>query len=436
MSLFSEKSVELSDTEKKYSRTRVLYIIEAALEYFFYLLLTGAYIAKVASYIGISDATVGVLTQMSTFGCVFQLCALFIPKKASIKRLSIIFQLINQLFFTSVWLIPVLGIPKSVKIPIFVICLLGGWLINNVVNAPKISWYMSMVDDRKRGSFTANKEIVSLISGMVFTLVMSYVIDGLEAKGDLPGAFLVGGVTLLVITILHSVTLILSHEPKKDVEKETSETENIKKTIKSLIHNKAFGRVLIFTALVAVSNSCALPFYGTYQNNELGFSLLFISVIGIVHVVVRCLAAIFMGKYADKNSFAAMLNLAFIFATVGYLIMVFAVPSNGKIAYTVYFVIFAALFQSGYGNGIMNLVFDSVDKDQRTGAFSIYNIVNGLMSFVATLLFSYIVTAIQNAGNKVFGIPMYAQQFLSALAVIITLIAVVYLNIAFKKEKK
>ena len=62
----------------KYKRTRVLYILEAALEYFFALMLTGAYIAKVATEIGMSDSLVGILSTASTLGCTFQLFAIFL----------------------------------------------------------------------------------------------------------------------------------------------------------------------------------------------------------------------------------------------------------------------------------------------------------------------------------------------------------------------
>ena len=42
-----------------YKTSRVLYIIEAALEYFISLVVTGAYLAKLAESIGISDALTG-----------------------------------------------------------------------------------------------------------------------------------------------------------------------------------------------------------------------------------------------------------------------------------------------------------------------------------------------------------------------------------------
>lgn len=36
---------------------------------------------------------------------------------------------------------------------------------------------MSLIDDNRRGKFTANKEIISLVAGMALSFVMGAVID-------------------------------------------------------------------------------------------------------------------------------------------------------------------------------------------------------------------------------------------------------------------
>ena len=44
---------------------------------------------------------------------------------------------------------------------------------------------MRLVDDDKRGRFTALKEIVSLLGGMVFSFVVGMVMDACDANGNL-----------------------------------------------------------------------------------------------------------------------------------------------------------------------------------------------------------------------------------------------------------
>ena len=97
---------------------------------------------------------------------------------------------------------------KEIKTIIFVIMLLGAHIINNVVNAPKINWYMTLVDNNKRGRFTANKEMFSLISGMAFSYALGAVMDYFEASNNIRTAFILCGIGVFVLMILHSLTLI------------------------------------------------------------------------------------------------------------------------------------------------------------------------------------------------------------------------------------
>ena len=66
---------------------------------------------------------------------------------------------------------------------------------------------MSLVDDRKRGVFTSYKEIVSLLSGMVFSFGMGTLIDHFQYKGEVETAFILCGIT--VITNPFSTTAVL-----------------------------------------------------------------------------------------------------------------------------------------------------------------------------------------------------------------------------------
>lgn len=59
-------------------RNRILYIIEAALEYFVSIAVSGAYLAYLATAIGISDALTGVLTSFVSLGCGFQILAVLL----------------------------------------------------------------------------------------------------------------------------------------------------------------------------------------------------------------------------------------------------------------------------------------------------------------------------------------------------------------------
>ena len=66
-----------------YKFSRLMYILEAAFEYFISLLVTGTYLAKITSSLGISDSLTGILTAFVSLGCGFQIIALFLAHKKS-----------------------------------------------------------------------------------------------------------------------------------------------------------------------------------------------------------------------------------------------------------------------------------------------------------------------------------------------------------------
>ena len=63
-----------------YKTSRLLYIIEAALEYFISILVTGAYLAKITAAIGMSDAVTGILTAL------FQMSAMCLSSLLKCRR--------------------------------------------------------------------------------------------------------------------------------------------------------------------------------------------------------------------------------------------------------------------------------------------------------------------------------------------------------------
>jgi len=414
-----------------YKTSRILYIIEASLEYFISLLVTGAYLAKVTSAIGLSDSLTGILTSFVSLGCGFQIIAIFLANKRPVKRWITVLHSVNQLFFALIYLIPFIDLTKTQKTVLFVLFLLVGHIINNVVNSPKINWFMSLVDDRKRGSFTASKEMVSLIGGMVFSFAMGAIIDRFEMAGDLNGAFIVCGISVFVLMLLHSATLIFSKE-KESSEEEKISTEQL---LIELIKDKNLFKVILISVLWNVVNYVATPFYGSYQIKELGFSMTFVSVLSAGYAIVRTIFSKPMGKFADKYSFAKMLNICFVVMLVAFGFNVFTVPENGKVFYTIYYML-NAVGMAGINSATINLIYDYVDKEKRVGALALKSTLAGFTGFFTTLAISPLVSYIQNNGNVFLGIFVYAQQVVSVIAVVLLIVLILYLNLVVRKIKK
>ncbi|MBR5451888.1 MAG: MFS transporter [Clostridia bacterium] len=409
-----------------YKTSRVLYIFEALVEYLSSLLLTGTFIAKVSTTLGVSDSLTGIITAFTSLGCGFELFSLFVSRKNGVKKPVIISGLINELLFVFIYVVPLVPLNKNLKIAIFVFCMLGGNILLKVFNSPKISWFMELVDDAKRGIFTSFKQMISLGVGVVFSMAMGYVSDTLANSGNMRGSFLVCAVTLFFLMVIHFCTYIFSKEKPCDTALATAPVKN---RLSLLIKNKAFLRAVLVCVLYNVANYISVSFYGTYQLKELGFTLFYSQIVHGVYCLVRICFEPYWGKYADKYSFAKMFCLCMLICGISFGVNIFTVRENGHVMYMLYTVLHAVA-TAGINSALMNIILDVVPHELRSDALAIKNTAYGFAGFFTTLAASPFVAFIQSRGNSLFGATVYAQQILS----LVTFVMMIGLSIYIKKS--
>ena len=413
-------------TDKKdiYRLSRGMYIAEAALEYFISLLVTGAFIAKLTADFGFSDSLTAVLISFVALGCSFQLFAVFFFRGGSVKRRVTFLHIVNQLLFMSVYLVPFFNRSRPVKTVLFIVLLMAAYFFLNIVFAPKTNWFMSLVDDHKRGRFTAIKEAVSLVGGFLFNLLMGAIIDHFEAKGEIRTSFIIAAATIFLLTVLHTLTLVLSREKPAP---KIPDNVSIVRRFKNVFGDKTIMKVIGISVFWTICTHITTAFFGTYQTKELGFSMKFVAILSVIGAVSRIASSFVLARIADKRSFAYMLKYAYAIATLGFLVATFMVPSNGKLFYTTYACLYAAAM-GGINSAEINLIFDYASPENRSDALMVKQAVYGLAGFFATLAVTPLVNYIQANGNQIFGINVYAQQVLSAISVVLGILVIVYLQ--------
>ena len=402
----------------KYRRTRILYILQADFEYFISLLVAGSFLAAVTAQLGISDSLTGVISAIISLGQAFQLLSIFIRK--NIKREVVLFSAMNQLVFMCLYVIPLTGLPPGWKTGLFIGAVTLAYFLYNIVHPKKIDWFMSMVEDGSRGRYTSVKEMVSLLTGMVFSYVMGSMSDYYRSIGQIRKSFAICAGVIFVLTVLHTLTMVLAAE-KEEREGVSSGTGRGGRF--GIIRDRNVLRVTAVLVIWHAANYVAVPFYGSYQIKELGFGLKYVSILGILYSSVRILFSFVWGAYADRRSFARMMRACMAVAAVGCLINVFTVPENGKLFFTTYYVCYA-IAMAGIGNAAMNVVFDYVDASKRADALAVTQVVAGICGFATTLLASPLVTYVQDNGNMFLGMHVYAQQILSLLSCVLYLLAI------------
>ncbi len=415
-----------------YRKARAAYMAQCTFEYFVTLLVADAFLAKLLSAIGVSDAVVGIISSFISVAFVFQLASIFLVRsRLSAKSLVLIFDTSSQLFFMFIYLVPFLPVSEMTKKTLVVISILIAYAGKYLITSICYKWANSYVDPAKRGSYAANKEIISLISGIVFTALVGWVIDRFESIGNLNGGFLFIAVSMLLINICNFITLMLI---KKDSEKEREEgAGKFSLVMRGTLGNRSFRHIIYLTVLWDAARYFTVGFMGIFKTKDLMISVFAVQVINMAANICRIFVSRPLGRYSDKKSFAKGFELALYFAAAAFLANVFTTPRHWYLV--VVYTVFYNISLAGTNQNTFNITYSYVDKAYITQAMALKSSIGGICGFGASLLAGKILNVIQANGNTFLGVPMYAQQLLSLISLLIVAAAILFLHFVIAKQK-
>jgi len=205
--------------------------------------------------------------------------------------------------------------------------------------------------------------------------------------------------------------------------------------MKRISKNANFAKIVIVCVLWNVASALSVSFFSSYLREELAFSFTVIALLGTVGSLARILASPLLGKIADKHSFATSMTIAFILAGIGFLAMVFTAPGT-RWLYLAY-ACFHGFAMAGINSGILNMVYDYVEKDDRATAMGVNNALGGIIAFFTALLSGAILAVIQKDGGfRIFGKTLYAQQVLSILSCVAIVTLIIYMRLVIVPLKR
>ncbi|MBO5879008.1 MAG: MFS transporter [Clostridia bacterium] len=413
-----------------YKSSRIMFILEAAFEYFINILTGGAFLAKLTTTIGISDSMTAILSSAASLAAAFQLFAIFLSHRTPVKRWVFPINFCAQAMVSTLYVLPFFPLGSALPWIFFFLMLFSRAGVNMVAPA-KSNWMFNLVDSKKRGEYVSRMNIASLAGGMIFTLAASTVIDKFEAAGNINGSFIVITVSICILTVIQLSCLLLAKEKPIEIEKKESPF----KCVGSLFKNKIYRRILTVNLLWSFANSITSPFLGTFQIKELGFSMTFISVVGVVLNLLQIGMAFFFGKLSTRRSYSSIWRLSYIFAALGFVCVALSTRQNGYVLFTGYRVM-TVFYSAAISVSSSVLLFNSVPQAQRTAALAMSPVVTGLFSFFLTLIISPVFDFMQTLDLSLFGTQIYVQQIFAVASFIVTLILIIYHSIACHKLLK
>lgn len=421
-------------SSKEYRRSRKAYVVQCTAEYFVSILVADAFLAKLLSHIGVSDSLTGIISSFISLAFMFQLLSIgLIRRMKNVKRTVIVFDTLSQLFFMSIFLVPFLPCGKTAKTVLVMAGVLLGYFCMYLIYSVYFKWANSFVSANNRGEFSAKKEIISLVSGIVFTLIVGVIIDKTEGVGNITGGFLIVAAIMLLLNAINFWSLMnIKGDDGNNAEDEGASLSK-QGIIENIIKNKNFRSVVLMTSLWDIGRYFTIGFMGTYKTKELLLSVGAVQVINMAGNLLRVVVSKPFGRYSDKHSFAKGFSLALVVAAIGFFINIFT--TRESIWCVVIFTVLYSAAQAGTNQNSYNIIYSYVDSSYIAQAMAVKNCIGGILGFAASVVGGKILNAVASGGNSIFGMNVYGQQLLSLISFVFIAAAVIYCKTVLEKRE-
>lgn len=419
--------------EKSYVRSRQALVLEALFEHCVTILVSGAFLAKLLTTIGISDSLSGIITSVSSLAFLSQLCTLFINNKKANTKIAVgLTQTASIFLFGFIYIVPFISVNYDAKVIMTVIALFFAYILRQIFSPQWFEFRNKLIDPRKRASFSSTLVLVSLVFGtIIFGTLISAIMDKYEMSNNILGAFIFIAIASVILNILHLICILFV----KNTDTEQTEKKPVcfKNACRNTILNKNFISILFMKCLYNFASSFSIGFISVYTIKELGMSLFLIQVITMLGTVVSIISTKPLGKYSDKTSYIKGIELGLILQLMAFVSIVLTTPKTWYMF--IIHSILHAISISSLNHNMSNVLYSYVEKDYIAQAFTFANVIPGIVSFGAAILGGIMLDYIQNSGNVFMGINIYGQQVMAIISAIFIFASMLVSHCVIEKQK-
>ncbi|MCR5485700.1 MAG: MFS transporter [Clostridiales bacterium] len=412
----------------EYRRSRVSYQLQCMFEYFIILLVTDSFLAFLLSSIGIKEAYIGIISSISQLAVLFQILTVFFARRIkNVRRSSLLYHMPSDLFFLFIYLIPLIPAFKNYRSQAVIVCIFIAYFGRYFMTSVIYRWGNSFVEPHKRAEFSAIKEMISLVGGIMVTVGLGYVMERCQKLDKIESWFIYAAVSMAVFTLLDLISILFIENRVT----EKSEPEELRVVFGKTFGNKKFRKITALSAMWGISSYFLLGFMGTYKN--LLFSLSTVQVINGAAYFLRFIFSRPIGIYSDRHSYSQGMRLGFSMVAASFAAVMFTTPKTRMLL-----VVFTVLFNvgiAGISENMLNIPYDYVEEKYMAEANAISSGIMGIAGFLSSLVAGALFSYIESRGNVIFGVRIHGQQTLALIALILLLITMLYNKCAVGRMK-
>ncbi|MDD3627314.1 MAG: MFS transporter [bacterium] len=416
----------MKDSPKSLRSTFRISITEGIFAQIFLSLLGpgSVFLTKFGVMLGALPMHFGILSAIGQFSQIFQPLGLLFTRSLESRKKAVI-KIITVGRFLGIFygILPLL-FPEYTAIWIFLFLFLCSTSIQAIGGNAWIAWIADIIPLRIRGRFFAVRTQFLMFAGLITGIIGSLFIDLFEGEtsvlavgirnffnnpeffqsSNLKYSFLIVFFLAVTAGIIGLFILNKQYEKKKDIE-----TGSIKGVLKESFSDSNFRRLLFFGMWWMFTVGIGSPFWQPFMIKNLGMSMFYIQIYGIISTFTSLLFLKFWGKLIDYFGNKTSMRIAIVLGGLNPLVWVFA-------SRDVYWFIFVEAVTSGImwaGASVVmtNFVLAIAPEKNRQIYSGIFGAATGF-AMMTTMLLSGILFP---PAMKILGFSLESEQVLFAL---------------------
>lgn len=444
----------LPENKQDLKRSRRWYTVGDSANQTIAQLAGGTFIVTLMSYVGISDANIGILTSLASLAAVFQLMTMRFVNKLPKYKFYVCFTVLQKLVFSLIYFIPLFTLSNRAKMIWVVLGYFYAQICTQIGTPASQDWIASLVPSRLRGRYFAIKDSVAVFIVASVMLIAGIILDYFK-NGHLTTGFVLIGIMIAILVIINLVAFSFMKEPRLSLTNEDGYemhgtlakraktlhkndfNDSMMSELKFAFGNRYFRKALGLNCLWMTSFYIAAPFNSSYQIKELTLPYTFIMIIGFCSNLFRIYISPKVGRLADRFGMAKVFKYSLLGLLLNYFLTACSLPNNAYIMIPIA-AFFSACGWSFIGIGLFGIQLEFLDEKKRMIQLSLISSISGVYGFLISYLGGRLLDYLQRNPLIIFQRELYAQQILNSIGVVLLLVTFSYtkLLIQGKSPKK
>lgn len=361
----------------------------------------GAFQTGFALWLGASNLWMGIASAIPTVAALAQLVsAYFVERAGERRKVTAWFSVASRTLWVPILLVPI-WLPPASRLPAFIVLLLIASILLHWPIPAFTSWMSDLVPPDHRGRYFGRRNMLAGITAMVVSLPAAWFLDLATKEHRFPEA--VGFGVLFGVGAVFGVFsfVCLLRQPEPPMAPAAPERglgfAGVLAFYRAPFADPAFRRFMTFSALFALGQFLAAPFYTVYALRELKLDYMWLQILGALASFTAMLSMPLWGYLGDKFGNKPVMVLAVAGVATQPLPWIFCSRSQPvlSIALLAMNSLVGGVVWSGVGLLQFNMLIDCSPGERRSVYVGALSATTGLLGGLAPVLGGVLMNALE-----------------------------------------